>query len=195
MLILDAFPYEVGDMRFAFQGAERGAWRVMSATTLCGEPLPPASHIDIVSLESTPARAGAAWTVEGVKSNVRYATRGEMAHLRSKQEGLGRPVAIYAALIPIRKTTAWWDMAQDERRAIFEEVSHHNAIGVEYLPAIARQLYHCRDFAQPFDFLTWFEFSPEHSAAFDKLLARLRAAREWTYVDREIDIRLERVAV
>ena len=64
---------------------------------------------------------------------------------------------------------------------------------MDYLPAIARRLHHCRDLDnQPFDFLTWFEFAPGHKADFDKLLARLRATREWTYVEREVDIRIER---
>ena len=45
---------------------------------------------------------------------------------------------------------------------------------------------------EPFDFLTWFEFAPSDSQAFDKLVAELRASEEWTYVDREVDIRLVR---
>lgn len=61
-----------------------------------------------------------------------------------------------------------------------------------YLPAIARQLYHCRDLAQPFDFLTWFEYSPEFTDAFEELVAKLRSTIEWQYVEREVDIRLER---
>ncbi|MDZ4852461.1 MAG: hypothetical protein SGI77_24495 [Pirellulaceae bacterium] len=40
-------------------------------------------------------------------------------------------------------------MTQDERRAIFEERSHHISIGLKYLPAIARRLHHCRDFSEP----------------------------------------------
>ena len=90
------------------------------------------------------------------------------------------------------KSAAWWELAQDERRAIFEELSHHTAIGVEYLPAIARRLYHSRDLGEPFDFLTWFEYAPEHSAAFEELVRRLRSTKEWAYIEREIDIRLER---
>src|SRR5207245_640992 len=82
------------------------------------------------------------------------------------------------------------EMAQDERRAIFEEDSHHIAIGLEYLPAIARRLYHCRDLGEPFDFLTWFEYAPADAAPFDQLVARLHKTREWDYVEREIDIRL-----
>jgi chlorite dismutase len=125
-------------------------------------------------------------------SNVRYATRTEVTALRERQEPLGRADARCAALIPIRKSPAWWALAQDERRAIFEEASHHTAIGMDYLPAIARQLFHSRDIAEPFDFLTWFEFAPEHASAFEELVGNLRATAEWTYVEREVDIRLER---
>lgn len=104
----------------------------------------------------------------------------------------GRPEATGAALIPIRTSPAWWDLTQDERRDILEERSHHIDIGLSYLPAIARRLHHSRDLHEPFDFLTWFEFAPEHSGAFDELVGRLRASEEWSFVDREIDIRLTR---
>jgi hypothetical protein len=90
------------------------------------------------------------------------------------------------------QTGAWWELAQDERRAIFEETSRHTRIGMDYLPAIARRRHHCRDLGEHFDFLTWFEFSPEHESDFEALLDRLRATEEWTYIDREIDIRLIR---
>ncbi|MFN8889797.1 MAG: chlorite dismutase, partial [Cyclobacteriaceae bacterium] len=59
--------------------------------------------------------------------------------------------------------------------------------------AIARKLYHCRDIGEPFDFLTWFEYAPEHATAFEDLVGKLRETEEWKYVDREIDIRLTRV--
>ena len=74
----------------------------------------------------------------------------------------------------------------------FEETSHHTAIGLDYLPAIARRLHHSRDIGEPFDFLTWFEFAPQRKPEFDELLTRLRAAKEWSYVEREVEIRLER---
>jgi hypothetical protein len=65
---------------------------------------------------------------------------------------------------------------------------------MQYLPAIARRLHHCRDLSEsePFDFITWFEFAPEYEADFDALLKQLRATPEWTYVEREVDIRLQR---
>ena len=107
---------------------------------------------------------------------------------------MDRPHATCAALIPIRKTAAWWALPQDERRHIFEESSRHVATGLRYLPAIARRLHHCRDLGedQPFDFLTWFEYGPSDAVAFEELVAALRASEEWQYVEREIDIRVER---
>jgi chlorite dismutase len=103
-----------------------------------------------------------------------------------------RPTAARAALIPITKSDAWWELAQDERRRILEESSRHIATGLEYLPAIARRLHHGRDLGEPFDFLTWFEFAADDAAAFDELVQRLRATEEWRFVEREIDIRLTR---
>jgi chlorite dismutase len=93
-------------------------------------------------------------------------------------------------LIPIRKTEAWWAMAQDERRAVLEEQSHHIAIGLRYLPSVSRRLHHGRELGEAFDFLTWFEYAPEDSTAFEDLVQSLRATPEWQFVDREVDIRL-----
>ena len=81
----------------------------------------------------------------GVTSNERYVERSEKQQLLAVQEGLGRAESRYAALIPIRKSTAWWTLKQDERRSIFEKQSRHIGIGMQYLPAIARRLHHCRD--------------------------------------------------
>lgn len=177
--------------RHAFVAGDTGTWRVTGMSTVRGEALPPCSHIAIGPADTQPT-AGAAWVLLGTISNIRYATRPEIGMLKSRQEGLGRPQAHCAALIPIKKSAAWWDLAQDERRAIFEEQSKHTEIGLSYLPAVARQLYHSRDLGQPFDFLTWFEFAPADADAFEALVARLRATREWSYVEREIDVRLER---
>ena len=78
----------------------------------------------------------------------------------ARQESLSRVESTRAALIPITKSEAWWELAQDERRQIFEESSRHVATGLEYVPAVARRLHHGRDLGEPFDFLTWFEFAP-----------------------------------
>ena len=139
----------------------------------------------------TPA-PGWAWHLWGVTSHLRYTGADERGTLAQRQPATGRAESTRAALIPISKSEAWWDLAQDERRAILAETSQHIAIGLEYLPAIARRLVHCREVGGPFDFLTWFEFAPQDEAAFDELLARLRATEEWRYVTRECEIRLTR---
>ena len=176
----------------AFIGGKTGKWRVLSVSSVRGPSLDPVDHVDVRPTDSSLSTDGGAWCLQGQISNLRYATRTELTSLRSSQEALGRAGALRAALIPIKKSAAWWELAQDERRAIFEEQSHHTAVGLKYLPAIARQLYHSRDLAQPFDFLTWFEYAPEFANAFEDLVAKLRSTTEWQYVEREVDIRLER---
>ena len=172
-----------------FTGGTAGEWRVTQADAIAGPALDPVDRLAITE-EADPI-AGV-WALTGTVSNVRNANRSEVTALRARQAALQRPEATRAALIPIRKTEAWWALAQDERRDILEEQSHHTAIGLDYLPQVARRLHHSRDLGEPFDFLTWFEYAPEHESAFEHLLERLRATPEWTYVDREIDIRLER---
>lgn len=178
--------------RFSFIGGDAGVWRVSSIAAVRGDALAGVARLAVTPSDNAAPVEPQSWRLEGLISNLRYAERDEVAALRARQEGLGRAAARCAALIPIRKSAAWWAMAQDERRALFETQSRHTAIGLEYLPAIARQLYHSRDLAEPFDFLTWFEFAPEHTNAFDELLSKLRATEEWRYVEREVDIRLSR---
>jgi len=177
---------------FSFAGGDRGGWLVRRQTAVAGEPLPEAARLDVVAGEAQ--SSAHAWLLRGITSNERYVQGAERSSLVAKQEGIGRPEATLAALIPIRKNPQWWALTQDERRAIFEERSRHIAIGLEYLPAIARRLHHCRDLSEsePFDFLTWFEYAPRHEGAFEELVARLRASVEWQYVEREVDIRVAR---
>ncbi|MFN3891438.1 MAG: chlorite dismutase family protein [Beijerinckiaceae bacterium] len=177
-------------MLVSFSAGATGQWRLDSVTPVTGEGLPAAGRLAVTEDGNLPP--GRAWLLRGVISNTRYTKRAELNELGAAQEGLGRPRATRAALIPIRKTAAWWAMAQDERRAIFEEQSRHIGIGTDYLPAVARRLHHSRDLGEPFDFLTWFEFAPEDEPAFDDMLARLRETPEWRFIDREVDIRLTR---
>lgn len=176
----------------SFVAGASGPWRIDRIESVTGDGLQPAERLTVLEgCEFDPIESPR-WTLRGVTSNPRYTNRSESGALLAKQQRLHRPQATRAALIPIRKTTSWWDLPQDERRSIFEEQSSHIGIGLEYLPAIARRLHHSRDLTQPFDFLTWFEYAPEHSDIFEKLVSRLRSSREWTYVDCEIDIRLSR---
>jgi hypothetical protein len=182
-----------------FKAGATGPWRITRAQTQIGDGLPNAARLSVNLLGGvfearlSPCRR-AGWRLRGTTSNLRYTTRPEAEQLSAVQPPLERPAATRAALIPIRKSQRWWELAQDERRAIFEETSHHTSLGLAYLPAVARRLHHCRDLGEPFDFLTWFEFAPEHEAAFDALVATLRATHEWTFVEREVDIRLARDA-
>lgn len=176
-----------------FAAGVSGAWRVDRIDPVVGESLPAAERLAVLEGFAARAPVGGAWALRGVTSNARYTNRPEVEALGARQQGLSRPHATRAALIPMRKTGAWWDLAQDERRAVFEERSRHIGIGLEYLPAVARRLLHSRELGEPFDFLTWFEYAPEHAGPFEELVRRLRATEEWRYVDREVDIRLTRL--
>ena len=178
---------------FCFVGGETGSWRVTEMNIITGMPITDVKRINIIAGE-TLLPQGASWLLRGITSNDRYVVRNEKDQLVTKQPSLGRPDAVCAALIPIRKNAAWWGLSQDERRSVLEEQSKHVAVGLQYLPAVARRLHHCRDLGEnePFDFLTWFEYAPANEAAFNRLVSELRASAEWKYVDREIDIRLVR---
>ena len=176
-----------------FAAGEVGQWRIERVDAVTGPVLPVASRLAVIENRASDAPPPPSlWTLRAVTSNVRYARADELAGMRARQEGLGRPRATRAALIPISKSDAWWALAQDERRAIFEETSRHIAIGMDYLPGVARRLHHGRDLGEPFDFLTWFEYAPEHADAFETMCRRLRETEEWRYVTREVDVRLSR---
>lgn len=182
------------DRLFHFIGGDAGPWLVDRVQAVIGEPLRVASRVSVLAGPLAQPPEDASWILRGITSNERYVIRDEKSLLVSKQESLGRTGSTLAALIPIRKTAAWWALAQDERRHIFEAQSHHIALGLKYLPAIARRLHHCRDLGseEPFDFLTWFEYAPADAAAFEELAQALRETPEWEYVEREVDIRLIR---
>jgi len=173
-----------------FTGGEIGTWIVQRVTAISGDGLPSVPRLQVESGLDVPG--GGTWQLKGVAGHLRYTDRDEKTQLDPVSPVLGRADATCAALIPIRKSDAWWALTQDERREIFETRSRHIADSMPYLPRIARRLYHCRDLGGPFDFLTWFEFSHEHIAAFDELLSMLRARHEWTFVDREVEVRLVR---
>jgi chlorite dismutase len=190
MALVDVCVASTPVARVSFVASRTGEWRVQQARTIRGESLAEAQAVSRVEGHAFVSDDDANWVLRGIRSNERYLERAEKDDLLAVQEALGRPTSRVAVLIPIRKTATWWEMAQDERRAIFEGRSRHIKIGAKYLPAIARRLYHCRDLGEPFDFLTWFEFSEDDSGAFDELAGRLRETEEWRYVAREVEIRL-----
>jgi chlorite dismutase len=177
---------------YTFIGGNDGEWNVTLCRAVKGEPLPNVERLTILQGNVPALPAGALWQLRGATSNERYVTRPEKIQLLNQQAALGRPQAACAALIPIRKNAAWWNLTQDERRAIFEESSRHIHIGLKYLPNIARRLHHCRDLSEPepFDFLTLFDYAPEDANAFEEMVAQLRATEEWNFVERESDLRM-----
>ncbi len=179
---------------FTFLGGDAGEWSVIKNKAVAGEPLAEVKRLSIGNAPVAILPDGGQWMLRGVTSNERYATRAEKDQLVAKQVAIGRPEAAHAALIPIRKNASWWALTQDERRAIFEERSHHVQTGLKYLPGVARRLHHCRDLggSEPFDFLTFFDYTKADATAFEDMVSELRATEEWKFVDREIDIRLVR---
>jgi hypothetical protein len=171
-----------------FYGGTTGNWRIRSMTPIVGDGLLPAENIAVTTVRSG-KMDDCIWTLSGIGSNLRYTSSDERKTLNDKSEQLGRPDATMAALIPISKSDQWWSMAQDERLAIYRRAEHYK-IGLTALPQIARKLYHSRELEEQFDFLTWFEFAPEHEKLFDHMLEQLRCSEEWQYVEREVDIRL-----
>jgi hypothetical protein len=169
-----------------FAGGEAGEWTVTRIEPVIGDGL---ARVARLGRADDPH---AAWALRGVSGHARYVERREKTLLDAASPALGRAEATRAALIPIKKSAAWWALPQDERRAIFEARSRHITDSLPYLPRVARRLYHARDLGEPFDFLTWFEYAPEHADAFEELVALLRTREEWRYVEREVDLRLSR---
>jgi len=175
----------------SFVAGTEGLWRIDGILAPKGETLPRAARLAVVEGDSAD-EAQVRWTLRAMAGPDAYVDEAEHDALVAKQAPLGRPEARCAALIAVRKSPSWWALAHDERRAVLEERSHHIADGLEYLPAVARRLYHAHELSEPFDFLSWFEYSPGDQHAFDELVGRLRATEEWSYVEREVDVRVTR---
>jgi chlorite dismutase len=177
----------------SFIGGDAGVWSIERIAPVKGAPLAATPRLAVLEgTEAETSPATAAWMLRGRTAADHYVRPLERKALDMVSSKLGRPEATAAALIPIRKSPAWWLLPDEERRAIFEERSHHIARSLAYLPRIARRLHHSHDLAEPFDFLTWFEYAPSDEPAFDELVGMLRTTEEWTYVEREVDVRLRR---
>src|SRR5215831_8847097 len=107
--------------RHTFVGGDSGMWRVERIGSITGSTLSWVPRLSILENNQSTIPKGSVWLLRGVTSYERYVHKRERSILRSQQAELGRLEATRAALIPIKKSTAWWELAQDERRAIFEE--------------------------------------------------------------------------
>jgi len=138
-----------GPLLVSFAAGDSGIWKIDRLSTVIGDTLPVAARLAMLEGKEAQPNGNSNWILRGLTSNVRYSNHHEVDEPKRRQQGLGRPEATRAALIPIRKNNAWWALSQDERRAIFEEQSHDIATGIEYLPAVARRLHHSRELASP----------------------------------------------
>ena len=107
-------------LNVAFAGGSAGRWNIERLDTVAGSPLAPAWRLEVIEGPGAARPAGdAVWVLRGVTSNERYVTAGEHRELAARQEPLGRARATRAALIPVKKSEAWWDLAHNQyRRAI-----------------------------------------------------------------------------
>jgi len=172
----------------SFVAGPEGLWRIDGILAPTGETLPPAARLAMVEGDATEG-AGARWALRGMVGPAVYAGEAEDDALAAEQEPLGRPEARCAALIAVRKSPAWWAMTHDERRAVEERPQ---AAGLDERPAIARRLHHAHELGEPFDLLTWFEYAPDDQKAFDELVGCLRETEEWSFVEREVHVRVTR---
>jgi hypothetical protein len=160
----------------AFVAGFEGLWLIEGMTAPVGEPLAPAARLSVVEGTSAAVAEG-----RGVLRGV-VAGQGEDA--RADQLPLGRAEARCATLLAVRMSPTWWERAEEDRRALSANIEHG--------PAISRRIHRARSRDEPFDVLTWFEYAPEVQSEANQVMARLRDSEEWTFVEREVDIRVIR---
>ncbi len=174
------------DTCYNYVGGTSGAWEVSELTTYRGPPLVPVSHLEIINgpMERTPSSA--TWVFSGFVQNTRYVSREELLPPSSRRAFTAPPPRTCAALIPLRRSKEWWQLGDAVRR----EIQQSQQSSLRYLSAMVRRWRHRLDLSDQFDCVTWFEYEPQDSSAFEDLLADWRASEEWKYIDRECDIRL-----
>jgi hypothetical protein len=136
--------------------------------------------------------------IDGAERIPRYTTA-EMHNYAYKpaQARLSGRVAPNAIIVPMNKTSAWWEKTPLERHAYFYPhqedstsypVKGHAQAAEAGISKIFRKLYHNPDGYQrqgEFDFVTYFECTDENLPVFDQICRALRDERqnpEWKYV-------------
>jgi hypothetical protein len=160
----------------AFVGGFEGLWLIEGMSTPVGEPLAPAARLAVLEGPAAEVAEGR-WVLRGI-----VAGQGEDA--RADQLPLGRPEARCATLLAVRMSPEWWARAEEDRRALSANIEHG--------PAISRRLHRARGRDEPFDVLTWFEYAPDVQPELDDVVARLRDSEEWSYVERDVELRMIR---
>lgn len=91
---------------FSFVTGSAGLWRIDRIDVIADAGLSSAERLEVVEGIAQAAEKNSGWILRGTTSNVRYTNRPELDALAAKQQGLDRPQATLAALIPIRKSEA-----------------------------------------------------------------------------------------
>lgn len=171
-------------------------YRVETVRTVCGAPLPGiAPGAELLRLESTSELPAGSGDLVGVLQHLGYTRAGERAAIATTSPPGPDATCV---VIPITKSEAWWQLALDERDALFRGAgrSGHVELGLPYARTVVRKLYHSRPLpGAGFDFVTYFEFEPARRGEFETLVAALRDPErnpEWRYVARETEIWLSR---
>jgi len=171
-------------------------YRVEDVRAVRGAPLDGLAKGDeLYRTESTEVLPPGAGNLIGVVQQLVYMRSSERAELATTE--VPGPNAI-CVLIAMNKSAAWWQLALDERDAMFRGSGRpgHVEVGRPYARTITRRLYHGRPLpGAGWDLLTYFEFLPERRDDFVKLLAGLRDPAknpEWSYVERESEVWLAR---
>jgi hypothetical protein len=167
-------------------------YRVEAVHTLRGAPLRGiAVGAPLVRLESTLELPAGGGDLIGVTQQLLYTRAAERPDLITTAAPGADAVCV---VIPLTKSEAWWQLAQDERDAMFRGATRpgHVEVGLAYARSIVRKLYHARPLpGAGFDFVTYFEFYPADRPKFEALLAALRDPEqnpEWSFVERECEI-------
>lgn len=137
-------------------------------------------------------------SIDGAERSPRYtsAEMREYAYKMAQPRMSGRLVR-NAIILPLSKTSSWWEKTALERHSYFYpqhdpvtggHVKGHARAAEAGIPTVFRKLYHNPDGYQrsgEYDFVTYFECTDDHLATFDRICAALRDERqnpEWRYV-------------
>jgi len=149
-------------------------------------------------LESTHELPAGDGDLIGVTQQLLYTRAAERADLATTEPPGTDALCV---LIPVTKSDAWWQLALDERDALFRGAGTrpgHVTLGLPLAHTLLRKLYHGRPLSGAgWDLLAYLECAPSERRAFEALLAGLRDPEqnpEWNYVEREAEIWLTRSA-
>jgi chlorite dismutase len=152
---------------------------------------------ELLRIESTQGAPPGAGDLVGVTQHAQYQNSAEAAELATRARPAPSSVSV---IIPISKSADWWALGHAERAKLFrsEGTRGHIHVGRPHVKSIHRKLYHARYLPNArWDFITYFEFEADRTDDFRALVAGLRDTKrnpEWTFVERESEIWLKKIA-